>query len=309
MSVIDALAPGSHNICIDGVEQCYHVAGQGPLCIVHPGGPGVDWAYLKMPEVELHLTILYIEPIGTGGSGRLPEHPEGYNVERYSHQLEGLVDALDLTDFFLLGHSHGGLVIQQYALTHPDRVAGVIVYGSSAVVGAELLKAAGQNILAFAQREAGLPEADEVVQAWRSIPSAVSDEVYTQTLRRLLPACFADYRRADVAYRQLRSSLRATFVVGDDKPFDVRKTLQNLSIPALVLAGAHDFICGPKWAEILHAALQGSQLVVFQLSGHMIHVEQPVAFAGVISAFVFRNRNSRRRRRSSRNSKVIRLLN
>src|SRR6201999_3784508 len=131
----DALAPGSHSISINGIEQRYHIAGQGPLCIAHPGGPGVDWSYLKMPEVELHLTMLYIEPIGTGASGRLPEHPGGYSVERYSHQIAGLVDTLDLADFFLLGHSHGGCVVQQYALAHPDKVAGIIIYSSSAVVG------------------------------------------------------------------------------------------------------------------------------------------------------------------------------
>jgi proline iminopeptidase len=72
----DALAPGNHGININGVEQHYHVAGQGPLCIAHPGGPGLHWDYLKMRAVEQHLTMLYIEPIGTGSSGRLAEHPE-----------------------------------------------------------------------------------------------------------------------------------------------------------------------------------------------------------------------------------------
>lgn len=296
MPLIDALGSGSHSISIGGVEQRYHISGQGPLCIVHPGGPGVDWAYLKMPEVELHLKILYIEPIGTGGSGRLPGHPEGYSVERYSRQLEGLVDALDLAGFFLLGHSHGGAVVQQYALTRPDKVAGIIIYDSSAVTGPEFMEEAGQNIVAFAQREADSPEADEVLQAWASIPRIASDEDYTRTLRLLLPACFADRRLASLAYGRLRSTLQATFVVGDGKPFDARKRLQRLRIPALILVGEQDFICGPKWAEILHAALRGSQLVIFRLSGHMTHIEQPVAFAGTIAAFVYRHRSNPRRR-------------
>lgn len=47
MPLIGALAPGSHSIRINGIEQRYHVAGQGPLCIVHPGRPGVDCAYLN----------------------------------------------------------------------------------------------------------------------------------------------------------------------------------------------------------------------------------------------------------------------
>ncbi len=33
------LAPGEHGVTIDGVEQRYHVAGRGPVCLVHSGGP------------------------------------------------------------------------------------------------------------------------------------------------------------------------------------------------------------------------------------------------------------------------------
>jgi proline iminopeptidase len=282
----DALAPGSHSISINGIEQRYHIAGQGPLCIAHPGGPGVDWSYLKMPLVERHLTMLYIEPIGTGASGRLPEHPKGYGVERYSQQLEGFVDALGLSGFFMLGHSHGGFVVQQYAIAHPDHVAGLIVYDSSAVTGPDFMKEASENIAAFAQREAGSPEAEEVTQTWASIPRIASDEDYTQGLRRLLPAYFADHRRAGLAFDQLRSAFRATFVVGDGKPFDVRDALPKLRRPSLILVGAHDFICGPRWAAILQATLPTSQLVSFARSGHMAHIEEPEAFTLAIANFV-----------------------
>jgi pimeloyl-ACP methyl ester carboxylesterase len=211
----DALAPGNHGININGVEQHYHVAGQGPLCIAHPGGPGLHWDYLKMRAVEQHLTMLYIEPIGTGSSGRLAEHPKGYSVERYSQQIEGLVDALDLSDFFMIGHSHGGFVIQQYAIAHPDKVAGIIIYGSSAVMGPDLIKEAGQNIAAFVQRETSSPEAAEVAHAWASIHRVASDQDYTQGLQHLLPVYFSDHCRAGLDFDQLRSALRATFVVGD----------------------------------------------------------------------------------------------
>jgi proline iminopeptidase len=208
-----------------------------------------------------------------------------------------------------MGHSHGSFVIQQYALAHPDKVAGLILYGCSALTSPEFVEEAGQNVVAFAQREAGSPEADEVTDAWASIPRIADDQDYTRALRRLLPVCFADYRRVGLTYQQLRSSLQATFVTGDREPFDTRKLLPKLGIPALILAGEHDFICGPKSAEILHVALPGSQLVIFQRSGHMIHIEQPVAFAGVIGAFVFRNRKSVERRSPTRGKPNIRLLN
>jgi pimeloyl-ACP methyl ester carboxylesterase len=289
----NATAPGSHRVLIKGIEQRYHVAGKGPLCIVHPDGPGIDWTYLKMRSIEQHLTMLYIEPIGTGTSGCLTTHPKGYTVERYCQQLEGFVDALDLSGFFLLGHSHGGFVVQQYAIAHPERMAGLIVYSSSAVTGPQFITEAGQNIAAFAQRNTGTPEAREVAQAWASIPRSINDDDFTRNLQGLLPAYFADHHNAGFSFHELRAKLQARFVIGDAEPFDVRQALAKLRLPALILTGEHDFMCGPKWANILQSALANSQLVIFRHSGHMAHIEQPNEFSGAIGAFVFRHRPGR----------------
>jgi hypothetical protein len=54
----DAFSPGIHSIPINGIKQRYYIAGEGPLCIVHSGGPGIEWEYLRMPLVEQHLTML-----------------------------------------------------------------------------------------------------------------------------------------------------------------------------------------------------------------------------------------------------------
>jgi len=37
------LTAGVHHVEIDGVRQVYHVAGTGPVCLVHSGGPGMSW--------------------------------------------------------------------------------------------------------------------------------------------------------------------------------------------------------------------------------------------------------------------------
>ena len=285
----DALSSGAHAIPINGIEQRYHIAGHGPLCIAHSGGPGIDWEYLRMPLVEQRLTMMYVEPIGTGSSGRLPDHPRGYSVERFSAQLNGLLEALDLSDVLLLGHSHGGFVVQHYALAHPERVAGIILYDSSAVTGREFMMAAGEGVAAFAQRHAGHPEAEDALKAWQSIPSMGSDADYTAAMRGLLPVYFADHRRADIPFDEIRSSIRATLVIGDNLPFDVRHALPGLAKPALILVGDHDFICGPRWADILHGLVPDARLVRFADSGHFVHVEQTQEFAEAIAAFASRN--------------------
>jgi len=32
----------THEILVDGIVQRFHIAGRGPLCLMHPGGPGVE---------------------------------------------------------------------------------------------------------------------------------------------------------------------------------------------------------------------------------------------------------------------------
>ena len=86
---------GSHRITVNGAELAYAVHGRGPFAIALPGGPGFGGAYLRMPEVEQHLTVIYVDPIGTGASARLAD-PAQYKRSRDVADLEALRSALDL---------------------------------------------------------------------------------------------------------------------------------------------------------------------------------------------------------------------
>ncbi|MEQ4715858.1 alpha/beta hydrolase [Nonomuraea sp. B19D2] len=48
-AVTTPLSPGTHTVSVGGVAQRHHVAGAGPVCLAHPGGPGLSWEYLRMP--------------------------------------------------------------------------------------------------------------------------------------------------------------------------------------------------------------------------------------------------------------------
>jgi len=101
-----ALRPGDHRAPIHGATIAYHVFGSGPVVMVHPGGPGIEWSFVRMPRLEKFATVVYIEPIGTGASTRLTD-PRGYTMDRYVSDVEGLRAHLGLETFVLLGHSHG----------------------------------------------------------------------------------------------------------------------------------------------------------------------------------------------------------
>jgi proline iminopeptidase len=282
--VAPALSPGKHTISVNGLTQVYHVTGNGPVCVAHSGGPGVTWEYLRVPALERFLTMVYVEPIGTGGSGRLAPDDEGYSLDRYARQVEGLVSHIGEA-VYLLGHSHGGFVMQRYALQNPAQVAGLIAYCTSPRWGAENGAEATRQLDRMAERLAHRPKAQAVVEAWNE-GFEPTDEGHTAFFRAILPAYFADYWANEEALAPLRDGLLAWRVPSGLAGFDDREALRALSVPTLVLTARYDFVCGPRWADEMVAAVPGARLVTFEHCGHMVHLEDPDGFARAVTDFV-----------------------
>jgi proline iminopeptidase len=286
----DLLSTGTHDIVADGLNQRYHVYGSGPVCVAVPGGPGLSWESLRMPALEEFLTMVYVDPLGTGGSQRLPSHPNGYTRERYARSLIALLDRLALSRVLLLGHSHGGFVAQHFALHHPDRLSGLVLYESAPVTGAAFMAEASAAVEEFVHRNEGRPELPAALAALQGVGAATTDEEVTEALRGLLPIYFAHYWDREEEFREFRETITCTYISsldenGEPDVIDDRADLPALTVPTLVVAGRHDVICGPRWAQELHALIPGSQLVVLEDSGHVGHLEEPGALAGAVRAF------------------------
>ncbi|MFI9510196.1 alpha/beta fold hydrolase [Nocardia sp. NPDC052566] len=288
---MDSLAPGVHTVDSDGIAQRYHVYGHGPVCIAHPGGPGIFWEYLRMPALEEHLTMVYVEALGTGESGRLPTHPHGYTRERYSLALQRLIDHLGVPEVYLLGHSHGAFVAAYHALHRPAGLAGVILYEGAPVTGPEHGAEAARRIQEFAAAHADRPELDEVLAVFAAMQNITSDEQTVAVARGILPSYFADYWGDEQRWAPFRESIRASYISGLDADLspdliDDRADLPGLKVPALVVVGLFDVICGPRWGRELHELIPNSRLLLLEHSGHMGHLEEPRRFAEAVLEFV-----------------------
>ncbi|GGJ39698.1 alpha/beta fold hydrolase [Streptomyces brasiliensis] len=291
------LSPGTHSYETDGIVQRYHVHGNGPVCVAHSGGPGIFWNYLRMPALEEHLTMVYVEPIGTAEDSRLPSHPHGYTRERYSRFLETLINRLGVPKVHLLGHSHGAFVAAYHALHRPERLAGVVLYEGAPVTGPEHGAEAGRMVEAFAAKHAGHPGLPDVLAAFGAMSGISSDEQTVAVAKGVLPSYFADYWGDEERLAPFRDAIQATYISGLDVDLtpdviDDRAALEGLETPALVVVGRHDVICGPRWARELNELIPDSHLLVLENSGHMGHIEEPELFAGAVRDFVLRTSTS-----------------
>ncbi|MDX2645671.1 alpha/beta hydrolase [Streptomyces sp. PA03-1a] len=274
-------------VMVDGVRQVYRVAGDGPVCLVHSGGPGVHPEYLRVPALEPHLTMVHLDPVGSGDSGLLPDGD--YSASRYARFAAAVLDDLGAQSAYVLGHSHGGFVALQFGLDHPDRLDGLILYDTAPVYGPELMEAASKEMAVFVQRWPDRPEATEAGWVWEARMSGalevVDDASKERYLGALLPAYFADYRAtvAQFGTPTLRATHDPNRLPAD---WDVRDRLGTIAAPALVIVGTYDFICPPRFAYEIHAGMPDARLCELTGSGHFGHIEETGRFVAAVLDFV-----------------------
>ena len=278
------LAVGDHRFDVPGGQLVYHVRGEGPVAIAVPGGPGFAWDYLRMPEVERHMTVVYMEPIGTGASSRLAD-PSGYSLARDAADLERLRALLDVDHVYVIGHSYGGFVALTHALEHQQHLAGLILYDTAPTIGPVFQEEVARNMARYQSQ----PWFADASAAFAAVDHAKTQAELDALIPRIMPFYVHEYTGHEARWKPYFDSLRLDFgrgVRAPSAPYDVTDRLRLLDVPSLVIVGATDFICSPTMAHLMSDNLRNAHLVVLDGVGHLGHLEQPAAFAEAIASFI-----------------------
>jgi len=274
----------------DGRALAYERRGTGPTLVCHPGGPGFTGLYFgDLAGLDEQLELIILDPRGTGESSR-PADPKAYLIEHYVEDVEALRANLGLDGMALLGHSHGGVVAQAYAATHPDRVAKLILANTLCRFSPEQQEAMQQAMLRYEGEEW---YADAVVALEQEQAAEfASDEEMSALVARELPFYF---HRFTPEARAWVDSLRGDVLNADTlrffnaelfTTFDTRPLLERITAPTLILYAEQDFITGPACARDLIEGIPGARVVALAEAGHMSWIEQPDAFRRAILGFL-----------------------
>jgi proline iminopeptidase len=283
-----SLPNGAHRIAVDGRDVAIQIHGSGPVCIAHPGGPGLTAEYMRLHAFEKRFTVVYIDPLGTGPSAKLPE-TERYSIERDAGVVEAVRAKLELERVCLIGHSYGGFVVLSYAVAHPTRVGSLFLYSTSPTTEPEFIT----ELVASAKWFEKQPWfADAFKAITEDEPKATTEAELNAVFQRALPLYVADYLGRQAEFAPLFAQLKITYEVyrrrveGKLGRYDVRRDLGRLgTTPAMIVTGEKDFICGPVPSKWIASGIAGSKVVVIPRAGHFAHVEQPGAFEDSVATF------------------------
>ncbi|HWR39892.1 MAG TPA: alpha/beta hydrolase [Patescibacteria group bacterium] len=251
---------------VNGIQMYYEEQGQGPaLVFIHGLGENASsWKFQK----EYFSKTFRVVVMDLRGHGQSGDGEEFITMEWFAKDVLDLLTSLGISRAHFVGHSMGGLIIQQIAAQYPERIATMTLSDAAgfypppfATTGLEerlkRLETLSMNEVAEAIANvacrAGIPEAEKI--SVRDMFAANRREPYRQSTISTL--------KAD--YREFHSKMKA---------------------PTFLLVGELDVTTPLDYAQFLNKAITGSKLEIIPDAAHMTKMENPAFYNRALAEFL-----------------------
>jgi 3-oxoadipate enol-lactonase len=206
------------------------------------------------------------------GLGQTDKPDEACTMADYADDAAALLDHVGWEDALVMGVSFGGMVAQELALRHPQRVRRLVLCCTSP-------GGAGGASYPFHEIEhlRGEPRARVLIPLGDTRRDAAWAEAnphdYALFVQMAAAEPFADEPgRAAGAHRQLEARAK----------HDTWERLPSIQCPVLIAAGRYDGIASPQTQERMAERIPGAQLQWFE-GGHLFMIQDRTAFAAIVA--------------------------
>jgi pimeloyl-ACP methyl ester carboxylesterase len=231
--------------------------------------------YRMIPLLAEHLQVIAFDNRGVGKTDK-PEGP--YTAELLAEDTAGLLAGLDIAQAAVLGHSMGGYIAQELALSRPELVSKLILSATNF----------------------GGPHQIPVTPEAMAVLTDISSNPVKRFKRGILVSCapgFAESQPEILAewldYRTHNplepAPYQAQLAIGlgllpEQACFEPR--LKHIQAPTLILFGEHDKVVPPANAALLAQRIPDSRIKILSGAGHFFPIETPEAAVHAIVEFL-----------------------
>jgi 3-oxoadipate enol-lactonase len=208
---------------------------------------------------------------GYGGSAPLPSA----GIATLADALKDFLQQVGATKPCLVGHSIGGMIVQQLLAKEPGIAGAVVLAQTSPAFG----RPDGDWQKRFIEARLGPLDRGETMASLAPglVGELVGDDPDPQGLE-LARDCMAS-----VPENSYRASMLA--LLG----FDLRGALKNIAVPTLVLSGSKDNNAPAPMMAKMASYIPASRYVELEGAGHLANLERPKAFNAALDAFLASN--------------------
>ncbi|AYL99502.1 alpha/beta fold hydrolase [Mucilaginibacter celer] len=222
--------------------------GKIKVLLLH-GGPGFSHDYMECFEDFLPkegIEFYYYDQLGCGNSDA-PSDSTLWNIPRYVEEVEEVRKGLGLDNFYLFGHSWGGMLAMEYLHKYQSHVKGAVLSNMTAGVKGYVTYAAELKKKFFTRGDITVFDSLDRLKQYDSpqYNDLLMNKLYTQVICRLPiqnwpePLWRAFKKANHTIYIQMQG-VDEFHVTGNFKGWEFWDKLPDIKVPTLVLGGIHD---------------------------------------------------------------------
>lgn len=248
-------------IDVRGCKTHVRRMGKGPTLLYLHGMRGLYGEPPFLQRLAERYEVIAPDHPGFGSS----DDPEWLDsIGDLAYFYADFIDALELRDVHLVGHSIGGWIALQLAVRSSANLRSLSLVSSAGI------------------RVKGVPRADTFLVSPEELANLlfVNGELANEFVEQE-----ADPERFQFNFKNQVTSAKLTWQPRLCDP-QLSKWLHRITIPTFILWGDSDRIIPPQYAEALHGAIAGSTVQILPQCGHVPTVEKPDLFVGAISGFI-----------------------
>jgi 3-oxoadipate enol-lactonase len=263
------------SVRVRDIDIYYSEAGAGEplLLIMGFGGDHTAWAFQQGAFANRYRVIVF----DNRGAGQTSAPDQPYTTAMMAADTCGLMDALAIDRAHVIGVSMGGMIAQELALAHPERVSSVHLGCTFARPDAYLLA---------------------LNAAWRDMRIGLGRDQTLRTLALWLFAPTTYAERPDLVEMVLQNALANPYpqsVVGFLRQgeaiaaHDAIDRLEAIRCPTLVSVAEDDILVPPRFSRDIAKRIPGAELRLVPGAGHCYFLERPEVFNEISLDFIARS--------------------
>jgi proline iminopeptidase len=263
------------------------------LLLLH-GGPGATHEYFEALESFLGqegIELVYYDQLGSAYSDQ-PKDEALWSIERFVDEVEQVRRALGLTkdDFYLLGHSWGGILATEYALAHQEQLKGLVI--SNMMMSIPDYNRYANEVLAKGMDPA-------VVKQIRELEKKGQYES-ARYMELLLPNFYAKHicrleEWPDAVNRAFNKLNKQVYVMmqgpsefgasGRLEKWDRKADLPRIEVPTLVIGASHDTM-DPEHMRWVSTQVRAGSFLLCPQGSHMAMWDDQHTYAAGLVRFL-----------------------
>lgn len=259
-------------IDIGTITLNYVEAGRGEPLLFIPGLVGLHaaWEY-QIAHFSKHYRCITFDHRGAGGSDK-PGAPESYSTGLIAEDVIRLLDTLGIDKVSAVGTSTGGCVLQNLALDHPQRLCACVF--SNTWTKADVYIQRVQTMRKWIAQSHGTDAYVEVSSILTNGPMQFRYDL--DKVKEIERRSKQTIGPLDVIVARLDMTLA----------HDRLAEIGRIDRPSLIIGTRDDATVPAYFANDLHAAITGSQLVILPEGGHYAYRRKPKAWNAIVEEFL-----------------------